>query len=59
VLRSRYINEEQKFIRVFQLLWAYDNVWVETSLRYENTERIKDVHRKFRELEIASNHYHN
>ncbi|TRY25879.1 hypothetical protein FOI68_11505 [Brevibacillus sp. LEMMJ03] len=43
VLRSRYINEEQKFIRVFQLLWAYDNVWVETSLRYENTERIKEV----------------
>ncbi|UYZ13761.1 hypothetical protein A6764_01890 [Brevibacillus sp. WF146] len=43
VLKSSYTNEEQKFIRVFQLLWAYDNAWVETSLRYENTERIKEV----------------
>lgn len=42
-LKDIYINEEEKYKRLFKLLWAYDSVWVETSLRTENAERIKKV----------------
>ncbi|REK67797.1 MAG: hypothetical protein DF221_00895 [Brevibacillus sp.] len=54
LLRSSYFKEEQKFLRVFQLLWAYDHVWVETSLRYENTERLKEVLQHEQKEKIAT-----
>ncbi|QDX95431.1 hypothetical protein EEL30_26050 [Brevibacillus laterosporus] len=35
-----YNKEEEKFIRLFQLLWTNNSVWVETSLRYNEIESI-------------------
>lgn len=42
-LKELYMKEEEKYQRLFKLLWAHDSVWVETSLRTENAERIKEV----------------
>ncbi|MED1787202.1 hypothetical protein P4V47_06700 [Brevibacillus laterosporus] len=58
-LADVYKKEEEKFIRVFQILWSNSSVYVETMLQYKNIEsiitavsdeakinRIRDLHKQ-------------
>ncbi|MFS0916807.1 hypothetical protein [Brevibacillus sp. 179-C 1.1 NHS] len=57
-LIQSYLREEEKFKQVFRKLWAYNSVWIETTLPNVNVEMAADAldseNKKIRVKEIHS-----